>query len=484
MALSVAVQEVIHLRQMLKEVMLEQQSPMPTCSRSPCDEPSSTDIKMQCVYFQVQVHADSQSVDGDKVVSDRRKTSVVLEVRDLSDGALAAVGVCWASALQSDSRQCLGTTVLVHETAVVYKQAGWNLAQILCLFSKQLAGSRWKARTRKRRIYCGSRMAADQISPASSSEPHRAPPALFVGRASFFEEIYESANSSLFQNHFRMGKAAFDTLCRLCSPRLRLRTQCSKEVFAVTLDWLGRAASVRDQEAKFNMAYSTVHRFRRHGLHAIVKVLGAGIRLPQTTAPEFAATRPFFEGAVVAIEWAHFPITVAREGSEHFRNRKGWTSTNVLIVADWRANVGGLFVGAEGSTHDSIVLDASGLLEVVPEGRFTRRRRVCALTKAAHAVPRRPISSSVDSAPSECRLSASFVAAKTIIVACACLHNFLRDKSPRDVAGDIGEECSQSSLEFLEAEEVAFDFGSAKNWSDWIATAMWSEYENEPQRTV
>ncbi|OWY93008.1 hypothetical protein PHMEG_00037746 [Phytophthora megakarya] len=70
-----------------------------------------------------------------------------------------------------------------------------------------------------------------------------------------------------------MDKQAIDDLYDACKLYLSTKIKYHKAVLTVTLDWLGKAASCRDQVTKFRIAFSTVHRYRRVGLHAIIRAL-------------------------------------------------------------------------------------------------------------------------------------------------------------------------------------------------------------------
>ena len=132
-----------------------------------------------------------------------------------------------------------------------------------------------------------------------------------------------------------MDKAVFDALFDLCVPFIPANVRRPREVLAITLDWLGRGATCRDQEAKFDVAFSTAHRYRMIGLHAIVRVLGPTIKLPSTVPTDFTTKHPYFDQAIAAaIDGVHVPVVVASADAERFRNRKEWKSTNVLIASD------------------------------------------------------------------------------------------------------------------------------------------------------
>ncbi|KAG7386525.1 hypothetical protein PHYPSEUDO_015535 [Phytophthora pseudosyringae] len=153
------------------------------------------------------------------------------------------------------------------------------------------------------------------------------------GSKRFFDRIYSSTNPFLFREHCRMDKALYDILFDACEDYIPRKIKYRREVVAVTLDWLGRAATCRDQETKFEMALSTVHRYRRVGLYAILRGLAGIIGFPSSVPTEFVQKFPYFDQDVGAIDGVHVPVMVSVEDAERFRNRKGWTSTNVLIVS-------------------------------------------------------------------------------------------------------------------------------------------------------
>ncbi|OWZ03336.1 Nuclease HARBI1 [Phytophthora megakarya] len=140
-------------------------------------------------------------------------------------------------------------------------------------------------------------------------------------------------------DHFRMDKQTFDGLYDICKPYLSTKIKYHKEILAVTLDWLVRAASCGDQEPTFRLACSTVRCYRRAGLHAIIRALLNSIIVPRAASVSFTETFPFFDQTVAAIDGIHVPIVVAAADMECLRNRKGWTSTNFLIAADWEMHI-------------------------------------------------------------------------------------------------------------------------------------------------
>jgi len=182
-----------------------------------------------------------------------------------------------------------------------------------------------------------------------------------------FQSIYASRIAFLFRDHCRTDRDAYDALCE---PLIPAKTKYRREVLAVLLDWFGRGAMCRDQELKFKTAFATIHRYRRIGLHAVIKTLSNNIDMPRTVPTWFADNFSYFDQAVAAVDGVHVPVIVATKDGERFRNRKAWPSTNVLIASEWEMSIGFTYPGAEGAAHDSMVLARSELLQDIREHRY------------------------------------------------------------------------------------------------------------------
>ncbi|OWZ23792.1 hypothetical protein PHMEG_0001247 [Phytophthora megakarya] len=113
-----------------------------------------------------------------------------------------------------------------------------------------------------------------------------------------------------------MEKQVYDLLYDACEAFIPLKIAYRREVLAVTLDWLGRAATCRDQETKFTLVYSTVHCYRRVGLYAIIQALAGSIQMPTKVPAEFVSVFPYFDRALAAIDGVHVPVMVAAEDAE------------------------------------------------------------------------------------------------------------------------------------------------------------------------
>ncbi|GMF46431.1 unnamed protein product [Phytophthora fragariaefolia] len=304
----------------------------------------------------------------------------------------------------------------------------------------------------------------------------------------FFQSIYTSPNAFLFRDHFRMDRDAFDALY---------------------------------DSFKFKMAFSTIHRYRRIGLHAVIKTLSHSIDMPRTVSTWFAEAFPYFDQAVGAINGVHIPVVVATQGGERFRNRKGWPYTNVLIASDREMNIGFIYPGAEGAAHDSMVLVRSELLREVRQHHYVisdagyalqpqaltpyrevqyhlkewapesgRHKTAKELYNLRHAKARNVVERVNGILKRRFKIlrvpiEFEFMVAKAVVFASPCLHNFIRQHNADDHAVDLSdEEDSQEDRNEGDDERCAdaidvfpFDFSSASNWRDWMAAAMWDEYQ-------
>jgi hypothetical protein len=67
---------------------------------------------------------------------------------------------------------------------------------------------------------------------------------------------------------------------------------------------------------------------------------------------------------------------------------------------------------------------------------------------------------------------------EAIVFACASLHNFIRRYNADDFAEDLREDDDSEDEEELPARDdvFPFDFNTPRNWRDWMASPMWTEY--------
>ncbi|KAL5567972.1 hypothetical protein UlMin_024547 [Ulmus minor] len=77
-----------------------------------------------------------------------------------------------------------------------------------------------------------------------------------------------------------------------------------------------------------------------------------------TAISEFTS-RQKVKGCVGAIDGTYVPCVVPAEVAAAYRNRKGFTSQNVMAVVDFEMKFTYIVVGWEGSAHDARVLNVA-----------------------------------------------------------------------------------------------------------------------------
>lgn len=121
----------------------------------------------------------------------------------------------------------------------------------------------------------------------------------------------------------------------------------------IAVHWLATAATVREQSNLFNRGVATIARIREEFINAVLKVFcetflpGYWIRnaTPDAVLETGRSYARFFRGCVGAIDGTHIPVKVKEKDQEKYRNRKGYTSTNVLAVCDFRMRFTYMHVG-------------------------------------------------------------------------------------------------------------------------------------------
>ncbi|GMF51730.1 unnamed protein product [Phytophthora fragariaefolia] len=154
----------------------------------------------------------------------------------------------------------------------------------------------------------------------------------------------------------------FDSQVEYCDAQITEPVRSKNELLGVTLDWLATGSSVRAQENKFKIAYSTYHKYCTLGMMPIIDSLQHLISLPSDFCPEFALRFPHFNQALCAIDGVHFQLQVAETDAGRFGSHKGTTTTNVLIASGWNLQAAFVYAGVEGSAHGSSVLSFSAFM--------------------------------------------------------------------------------------------------------------------------
>jgi hypothetical protein len=248
-------------------------------------------------------------------------------------------------------------------------------------------------------------------------------------------------NPELCFRSYRMSPFAFRQLLSEIEPHIRERMVRRarrpadlqpEEMLAIFLDWVGQGSSERVQARTFQRSVSSIHRARWLVLHAIVRhVCPTYVKQPKSI-PTLRDSDPkyrFFSGAIGALDGTHVACQLPNEVKPRFRNRKGFTSQNVLIACDFKLNVTYCLPGGEGCAHDSQIYERANDLKAPGLGYYlgttalhpychsspsvglplllVRRLRVLPVLQGTDALSRRPLppsgmGSAGRNSPSEC----------------------------------------------------------------------------------
>jgi hypothetical protein len=297
-----------------------------------------------------------------------------------------------------------------------------------------------------------------------------------------------------------------------------------REQLAIGLSFFSSGSTVRQQADLFGRSESTVVKCRSLFVEAMLKSSAATIMsydhwiLKNCTGFELPFRDSHYEafrGCIGAIDGTHFAMKVPSEDSDRYRNRKGYTSTNVLIGCDFEERICFVSAGCEGSAHDGFVLDHSTflteLLGRLPSACFflgdagyplitgrilTPFRGVrYHLKEYSSNSPTNPMElfnlrhSTLRSIVERCigrvkRRWAIFkgqselapkLFCKAIVVACL-LHNFLEECRDRYSEDETDSDFDQRGM--LNAN---LDYPDASTWRTEIAQVMWDEYRRNEE---
>ncbi|CAH8270096.1 unnamed protein product [Arabidopsis lyrata] len=336
-----------------------------------------------------------------------------------------------------------------------------------------------------------------------------------------------------FRKVYRMYPDVFLKLCDIIKEKTSLRgtrQTCLEEMVATFLLTIG-------QNSRYNYTMDTFERSKFAASTNFHKVLNAlttiapslmakhGLTVPAKIR-ESTRYYPYFKDCVGAIDGTHIHAMVPASNAPSYRNRKGYTSQNVLAACNFDLEFIYVLSGWEGTAHDSKVLsDAlkrSKSKLPVPEGKyylvdcgFANRRNFLApfrgtkyhlqdfrgqgcdpsnqneLFNLRHASLRNVIDRIFGIFKSRFLIFKSappfpLKVQAELVLACAGLHNFLRrecrsDEFLPEKYSDNDEENNESHEENnyeengdtgpLQSQQREY----ANNWRDTIAASMWAE---------
>ena len=156
----------------------------------------------------------------------------------------------------------------------------------------------------------------------------------------------------------------------------RLAFISKKEVISIGLNFLGQSPTVRDQCAIFGLSNTIILKARKIFVSSVIYSLSYQFNTSNWIQWDILNYQPEyngFKGVFGALDGTHIPIRVPVYEADKYRNRKGWISTNVLLLCDFKMRILFCCPGVEGSAHDAFVLAISRLekiLDTLPERNF------------------------------------------------------------------------------------------------------------------
>lgn len=346
------------------------------------------------------------------------------------------------------------------------------------------------------------------------------------------DSIINSANLTRCINNFRVSGQQFKFLLSLIEDDLDQTPKLSAKMqLSIFMDWISFNTTLRQQKERFKLSHDRILVARRQVKNAILRTLYPTYVQQIKHIPDLTQhpKRKYFQGAYGCLDGCHISIRAPKSQYGRWRNRKGFLSTNGLMICDLENMVFSFAIfGAEGCGSDSTVLRHSSreidwlidgfllgdagyglsrktltpyrgvryhLKEFHPSagGRPTSKEE---LFNLRHASLRNIIERSFGILKKRFKILrdvvdvGSFDDMWSIMYCCVALHNFIR-LNDSSVDSTLLEEYLREQNEGRQAtEDFTFDTidpelndaslpEELKAWRDDIASAMWEDYINE-----
>jgi hypothetical protein len=181
---------------------------------------------------------------------------------------------------------------------------------------------------------------------------------------SWWTRIVPSLDDVEFKKHFRLSRAAYESLCDSLQRRWVRPGEAGRppmdieKAVAIALWRLANTVTYREIGEQFGERLGTVQRVCRRTMELIGEIHQDVVRMP-STRQEWAAARlqwshASFSNTVGAVDGSHirliFPPTNSRR---RYQNRKKFPSIVMQAIVNHRLMFIDVTVGAEGSIHDS-----------------------------------------------------------------------------------------------------------------------------------
>lgn len=202
---------------------------------------------------------------------------------------------------------------------------------------------------------------------------------LFGSYENLMVELEREAQGD-FINFLRMEPAMFHELLLRLTPRLtKQTTQFRKPLepglkLAITLRHLASGDSYHSLSYSFRVPHNTISMFVKDVCEAIVAEYGDEVVTLPTTADAWRdvaqtfSTRWNFHHAIGAIDGKHIAIKAPKDSGSVYYNYKGFFSIILLGLVDADYKFMWVDIGANGSTSDCAVFNASDLKVALESG--------------------------------------------------------------------------------------------------------------------
>ncbi|KAL8500746.1 hypothetical protein ACS0TY_020363 [Phlomoides rotata] len=295
-------------------------------------------------------------------------------------------------------------------------------------------------------------------------------------------ELIGMSDTNCFDN-LRLNRDVFNRLCYLLRHTGGLvdgRYITMGEQVALFLSVLSHHSKVRVVKFRFKRSGQTIHTYFHNVLRAVLRLHEVLLAKPSPITDD--STHPswkHFKGCLGALDGTLIDVTVPKTDKTRYRTRKGTVSVNVLVVCDRGLRFTYMLAGWEGSAADSRVLrDAiardDGLR--VPHGNFylcdngypNGEGLLTPYKMVRYHLHEWGIGPSTPQNYKEYyNMHHSKARNNKIILACALIHNFIRNEIPED---SLAEGLLLDTQNQAHDVELIDSVQPSQKWTSWRDT--------------
>uniref|UniRef100_A0A336LY34 CSON004844 protein n=1 Tax=Culicoides sonorensis TaxID=179676 RepID=A0A336LY34_CULSO len=184
----------------------------------------------------------------------------------------------------------------------------------------------------------------------------------------YFEKDLQENDEDFFKQNLRVNRATFQYLCTRMTEMKTYDTRFRKAIpiekkIAIALYTLGSSAEYRTIANVFGVGISSV-------LRIVMQFCSTLLNVFKEEFMDFDENIQGFESmgmpqCYAAIDGCHIKVTPPAEDASDFYNFKGWYSTVLLALVDFRCRFIYINVGAPGRSNDSQLYESSNLKKYV-----------------------------------------------------------------------------------------------------------------------